>query len=171
MATATPADMQQRARETALLEKLIADCTAALAGQDPQAKADALIALTDFQTLTTDPALIRRAEEVRAAAAQDTMTNALKKLAAIAARLDPLGATLADCAKIAKDGKANLLFPRVAASAEHMLQITRELQKTAESLKTSLDNVNKLSDVPDAIQAVATALEQLKLKAGKTAKA
>jgi hypothetical protein len=75
---------------------------------------------------------------------------------------------LADAAAIAKSGKAELLFPRLAASAETMLQIVTELQKTADKLKETAANVQKLGDVPDAIKAVTTALEQLKAKTPQT---
>jgi hypothetical protein len=159
-----PLTPEQRARDAARLESLIADSMAALAAKDLQAKADALIALTDYQATTTDIALIRRAEESRAAAANNLVDAGLTALRAIAARLDPLGATLAECALIARDGKANLLFPRVAASADHMLQVVTELQETADKLKETAGNAQKLGDVPDAIKAVKTALEQLKAK-------
>lgn len=159
-----PLTLEQRARDAARLESLIADGIASLVAKDLQAKAKALLALTDYQTTTTDEALIRRAEDARAATANQLIDKGLRELGAIAARLDPLGATLAECAQIARDGKANLLFPRVAASADHMLQMVTELQETANQLKQTAANVQKLGDVPDAINAVKTALEQLKAK-------
>ena len=159
-----PVTLEQRARDAARLESLIADSMTALAAKDLQAKAEALLALTDYQTTTTDVALIRRAEDARAAAANQLIDKGLRELSAIAARLDPLGTTLAECAKIARDGKANLLFPRVAAAADHRLQMVTELQKTADKLKQTVANVQELGDVPDAINAVMTALEQLKAK-------
>jgi hypothetical protein len=45
-----------------------------------------------------------------------------------------------------------------------MLQVVTELQETADKLKETAGNAQKLGDVPDAIKAVKTALEQLKAK-------
>lgn len=155
---------EEKAVDTARLERLIMECMAALRGTDAQAKADALDALTDFQTSTTDMALIQRAASARAAGANQVMEAALKQLTTIVSGLDPLGSALADAAAIAKSGKAELLFPRLAASAETMLQLVTELKKTADTLKKTAANVKKLGDVPDAIDAVKTALDALKAK-------
>jgi hypothetical protein len=160
----TFSERERRAADNAELERLIAALMSALRGADASAKGAALTALTDFRTQTLFPELRDRAAEARAAGANALMDEALKELAAVAGRLNPLAAAFADAATIAASGKKELLFPRIAASAGTALEIVAEMEKTAEAVKAKLRDVRELGDLPAALKDARVALKALKDK-------
>jgi hypothetical protein len=70
----------------------------------------------------------------------------------------------AAAALIASGGKKELLFARLAASASAMLETLHALQAAAETVKQAAGGVDRLADVPAAIQTVTAALEELKAR-------
>jgi hypothetical protein len=155
---------EMRMADTARLEKLVADIMVAKRSAVQTKIDDALDALNDFITDTPFIDLQKSANDTLKAADVAQIEVALGELAAIAAKLDPAGEAFKSAAKIAASGKAELLFPRLAATASQSLEIFTELQNAATKLSAIPANVNSLKDLPDAIIAVKTALVALQAK-------
>lgn len=155
---------EMKIRDTAQLEGLIADVMVAKRSGDRDNIKAALDTLNDFITQTPFVELQSRANDAVSAADAALLNVALSELAEIAAKLDPTGEVFKSAAQIATSGKAELLFPRLAATASHSLEIFTELQDTISKLEAMPANVNSFKDVPRALVNVQDALTNLQEK-------
>ena len=155
---------EMRIRDTAQLEGLIAEVMVAKRDGNNKEINDALDALNDFITKTPVIELQNRANDAVRAADADLINVALSELAEIAAKLNPTGEVFKSAAQIAASGKAELLFPRLAATAAHSLEIFSELQDAIDKLKAIPANINSFGNVPDALNKVKVALTELQDK-------
>lgn len=157
-----PAPPQKDAEE---LRELIQDVIDAKQRGDDAAREEAIDALIAFRERPVSPELRQAAAEARAAADREVMVDSLRLLGEITTRLKSAAAGLESGAAIAASGAKALLFPRLAASAETMLQAVLELQQATEEVKGQLDKVSELGDIPKVLDSVRASLERLKARA------
>lgn len=155
---------ERKAADAADLDQRVAALMQALRGGSDHAREAALTALTDFADDTVFPDLAARARAARAEGANTLIGEALAKRASVAGQLAPLGEVFAAAALIASSGKKELLFARLAASASAMLETMQALQAAAEKVRQAVGGVDRLGEVPAAIQTVTAALEALNAK-------
>ena len=156
---------ERKSVETAELEKLTADLMKAMRENNSPGRQAALDALLQFSTRATDPELAQGALDTGDAVAGALMKEGLAKLRKIAGEMAPLTAVFADAANIAKTGKKELFIPRLAATAATLLETVTAIKEAADKVKTEVDSIDELGDVPDALDKVVAALENLQNKA------
>lgn len=155
---------EMRMADTARLEKLIADIMVTKRG-GVQDKIDGVLdALNAFITKTPFLELQKQARDTLQAADISQIEVSLGELAELAGNLVPAGEAFKSAAKIAASGKAELLFPRLAATASQSMEIFTEFQAAVVKLSAIPENVNSLKDVPAAISGVKKALADLQDK-------
>jgi hypothetical protein len=122
-----------------------------------------------------DPDIRRFASEALDAANNAAMAQGIAALAAIAAKLEPLGQVLDDATAGAAQAKVNLFFPKLAKTAAEALDKVTKLKKEIEALRqeatglaASVGNIQGLQDLPAALDKVAAALEKLQDEAKKS---
>lgn len=154
-----------QASDAADLQILIQDIMHAKQRGDDAAREEAIDALIAFRARPVSTALRQAAAEARAAADHDVMVDSLRLLGEIATRLKSAASGLDSGTAIATSGSKNLLFPKLAATADSMLQAVVELQRVTSDVKAQLDNVKELGDIPKVLNDVKASLEKLSARA------
>ena len=155
----------QQSKDADELRQLIQDVIDAKQRGDDAAREEAIDALIAFRTRPVSPELRQAAAEARAAADHDVMVDSLRLLGEIATRMKSAATGLDSGTALATSGAKALLFPRLATSAENMLQAVLELQQATEEVKGQLENAEELGDIPKVLDSVRAALEKLKARA------
>jgi hypothetical protein len=160
-----PARPSPDAQDAADLRKLIEALIAAKQRGDTAAQDEATQGLIDFMMLPVSQALRNAAEEARLQADNQVMAESLEALRGIAARMAAAGPGLEAAAAIAAEGAKKLLFPRLAKSAQTMLEAVEELKQATDALKAQLDDVKELGDLPKLLDNLAAQLQRLRARA------
>lgn len=150
--------------DAAKLERLVSELMAATRAGDPGAFDTASQALVDFRARTPFPDLKTEAARAREAAAAQLSSVALAELAKIADRMTSAGAGFKAAAMVAENGKKELLFPTLAATAARGLELFKQFKEALEKVEQTVGGVDELGDVPGAIEDVLAAFEGLKSK-------
>ena len=153
------------AADAAELQRLIQAVIAAKEAGDSAARDAATEALIDFTTRPVSQELRNAADEARFAADNAVMSESLAALRAIAARMAAAGPGLDAATAIAADGAKKLLFPRLAKTAQSMLETVKELKQATDALKAQLEDVDELGDLPKLLDSLSAQLEKLKARA------
>jgi hypothetical protein len=153
------------ASDAAELQRLIQDIMQAKQRGDDPAREKAVVALIDFRERPVSAELRQAAAEARAVADNQVMMDSLRLLGEIAARLSAAAPTLGTATAIATSGGKNLLFPKLAATADNMLQAVLELKQATDNVKAQLEDAKELSDLPKLLNSVRDSLEKLKARA------
>jgi len=132
---------------------------------DASEREAAIRGLIDFRERPVAAELRQAAAEARAVADNQVMVDSLRLLGEIAARLNATAPALAGATAIATSGARNLLLPKVATTAENMLQAVLELQQATDNVKAQLDDAKVLGDLPKVLSGVKESLEKLKARA------
>lgn len=148
--------------DTAKLEALVARIQAAVARKDATKFDSASSALIDFVARTSFPSLQTKARKARGAAANALATGALDDLAKISEHAAAAGAGFKAAAMIAETGKKELLFPALAATAAHGLELLNQFKEAVDKVTSTIDDVADLGDVPGALDDVLQAFGGLK---------
>lgn len=150
-----------RTREAAQLEELVAGVMAARRAGDRATLDGALAALVDFKARTPFPDLQAEAEMARSAAVAELSAVALEELARIADRATAAGSGFKVATMIAESGKKDLLFPALAATAARGVELLDQFRDAIATVRESLDDIDELGDVPNAVEAVREAFREL----------
>lgn len=148
--------------DAAKLEALVARIQAAVARKDQNNFDRASSALTDFIARTPFDTLQTKARNAQSAAAGFLSTGALDDLAKISEHAAAAGAGFKAAAMIADTGKEELLFPALAATAAHGLELLNQFKEAIDKVKSTIGNVADLGSVPSALDDVLQALGGLK---------
>lgn len=149
-------------RDKARLELLISELMEVVHGNAGGSPSEQLDRLTAFMSKTTFEDLQEQASKAHDAASSDSIEQAQADLSKIVAKLSPAGQIFKDAAQIAKSGKKELLFPRLAATTAQALEQFSALKKAIDSVAESVDDIEELGDIPDAAKNVLDALKTLK---------
>ena len=150
---------QRKAQARAELEALTANLMSARRREDAAAVEAARQALITFNTPFPD--LNREAEDAVAAAILVNLNDALDDLAIIAARLGPFGDVLKTAQEVARQGKKELLIPRLAASAAQALELFTVLRQAADTISEQLDAAGEANDLAGVESALGNVLDEL----------
>jgi len=151
-----------RIQQAATLELRVAELMAAVRTGDAPTIDPALEALVDFSAQTPFPALQTEALAARNAASAGLADVALEELAKIADRTTEAGAGFKAAAMIAETGKAELLFPTLAATTARGLELIKQFQVAIEAVEAGVESVDGIGDVADAVDTIRGTLESLK---------
>lgn len=155
-------DEELKLRDRARLELLISEVMEVVHGGAGGSPSDQLERLSAFKSETTFEDLQEQASKARDAASNDSIEIAQADLSEIVAKLSPAGQIFKDAAQIARTGKKELLFPRLAATTAQALEHFAALKTAIDRVAESLDDVGELGDVPNAAKNVLDALKSLK---------
>ena len=153
-----------RTLHAARLEQLVSELMAATRDGDPGAFDKASEALVDFRASVPFPDLKTEAANAREAAAAELSSVALAELAKIADRMTAAGAGFKAAAMVAENGKKELLFPTLAATASRGLELFKQFREALDKVGETAGGVDELGDVPAAIEQVLAAFDNLKSK-------
>ncbi len=156
-----------RTRDAARLEELVSRLMAARRAEDQSEFDQASETIIDFRSRTPFPELKLEAAKAREAASAEISKIALEELAKIADKMTAAGAGFKAAAMVAENGKKDLLFPTLAATAARGLELFKEFQEAVEAVKNNVESIEELGDVPKAIESVLEAFDGLKDKLGQ----
>ena len=150
-----------RIQQAATLELRVAELMAATRTGEAKAIDRALEAMVDFSARTPFPALQAEALNARNAASGGIAAVALEELAKIADRATEAGAGFKAAAMIAETGKAELLFPTLAATTARGLELIKQFEVAIDAVRAGVEAVDGIGDVGDAVETLRAALESL----------
>jgi hypothetical protein len=155
----------RQAKDVADLQALIEKLIQAKQRGDEDSREEATEALIEFRERPVSAELRQAAADARAVADNQVMVDSLRLLGEIATRLKAAAPVLTGATTLATSGARNLLLPKLATTADHMLQAVLELQQATDNIKAQLDNAKELGDLPAVLGSVKASLEKLKARA------